>query len=78
MPGALRQSDLDAGRRRTETKTPDDFADTEDYYVKAGGEFFFLTDDAFRLDATYRKRKVSQFASSLGAVRSGGTPMWIP
>ncbi len=66
MPGALRQSDLDAGRRRTETKTPDNFADTEDYYVKAGGEIFFLTDDAFRLDATYRKRTVSQFASFFG------------
>jgi iron complex outermembrane recepter protein len=66
MPGALRQSDLDAGRRRTETKTPDNFADTEDYYVKAGGEVFFLTDDAFRLDATYRKRTVSQFASFFG------------
>jgi iron complex outermembrane recepter protein len=72
MPGALRQSDLDAGRNRTESKNPDDFADTEDYYVKAGGEFFFLTDDAFRLDATYRKRSVSQFSSFSGGLTFRG------
>jgi iron complex outermembrane recepter protein len=63
LPGSILQSQFDAGADRTKTFHPDDFADTEDYYAKTGLEFFFLTQDAFRLDLAYRNRSVDQFAS---------------
>ncbi len=73
LPGALLQTDLDAGAERTDTVYPDDFADTEDYYAKGGVELFFLTNDAFRLDASYRKRSVEQYASFYGGYFTGDT-----
>lgn len=73
LPGALLQSDLDAGAKPTDSVYPDDFADTEDYYAKGGVELFFLTNDAFRLDASYRKRSVDQYASFSGGYFTGDT-----
>jgi outer membrane receptor protein involved in Fe transport len=63
LPGSILQSDYAAGVERTDTTHPNDYADTEDYYGKAGLELFFLTDDAFRLDVSYRNRDVTQYAS---------------
>lgn len=65
LPGGILQSDIDQGLvdDHTDTTHPDDFADTEDYYGKAGLELFFLTEDAFRLDVSYRNRDVNQYAS---------------
>ncbi len=63
LPGAILESDFAAGADRTDTFHPDDYADTEDFYGKAGLELFFLTDDAFRLDLGYRNRDVDQYAS---------------
>ena len=73
LPGALLQSDLDAGAEPTDTVNPDDYADTEDYYAKGGVELFFLTNDAFRLDTSYRKRSVEQYASFTGGYFTGDT-----
>lgn len=73
LPGALLQSELDAGAEPTDTVNPDDYADTEDYYAKGGVELYFLTDDAFRLDGSYRKRSVEQYASFAGGYFTGDT-----
>jgi iron complex outermembrane recepter protein len=69
MPGAIFQSDLDAGTNRKRSFHPDDFTDTEDYYVNSGLDLFFLSDDSFRLDVGYRRRSFSTFSSFL----NGGT-----
>jgi iron complex outermembrane receptor protein len=63
LPGAILQSQFDAGADREDTFYPNDYANTEDYYGKAGVELFFLTNDAFRLDLGYRNRDVLQYAS---------------
>ena len=73
LPGSLLESDIAAGADLTDTVNPDDFADTEDYYAKGGLELFFLTDDAFRLDGSYRKRSAEQYASFVGGYFSGDT-----
>lgn len=56
MPGAILQSELDAGVDRTDSLHPDDFARTEDFYTAGNAEFFILSGDAFRIDAGLRKR----------------------
>jgi len=63
LPGALKESDLAAGASRTDTKFPNDFADTKDYYVKITPEIYFLGDNIFRIDTSYRKRDFSSFNS---------------
>ncbi len=73
LPGAILQSDFATGTEREESLHPNDFADTEDYYGKAGLELFFLTDDAFRLDVGYRNRDVEQYASFSEGWFSGNT-----
>jgi iron complex outermembrane recepter protein len=72
LPGALKASDFAAGARRTDTVQPKDFADTEDYYVKAGPEFYFLTDSMVKCDVSYRKRDVTNFASGDWGSFEGG------
>lgn len=66
LPGALLQSELDAGTPRRHTNTPDDVSNTEDYYAKAGTEIQFLTDDALAFDVSYRNRSVDQYANFAG------------
>lgn len=73
LPGALLQTDFDNGVQRTETTTPDDYADTEDYYAKTGLELFFLTNDSFKMDLTYRSRAVNQYSSFDGGWFTGDT-----
>jgi len=63
LPGALKESDFAAGASRTDTKSPNDFADTKDYYVKLTPEIYFLGDNVFRIDTSYRKRDFSSFSS---------------
>jgi iron complex outermembrane receptor protein len=62
-PGALKQSDLEAGIPRTGTINPDDFADIEDYYIKLKPEVFFLENSLFQFDLSYRERKSLFFSS---------------
>lgn len=73
LPGSILQSEFDAGADRKDSFQPNDFADVEDYYGKAGLEIFFLTDDAFRLDLGYRNRDVEQYASFAEGWFSGET-----
>jgi iron complex outermembrane recepter protein len=63
LPGALKTSDFLKGHDRTDTVQPNDFADTEDYYIKAGPEFYFFTDSSLKCDVSYRKRDVTFYSS---------------
>jgi len=55
LPGALKESDFASGYSRTDTKSPNDFAKTKDYYFKVGPEINF-SDDTFKMDVSFRKR----------------------
>jgi iron complex outermembrane receptor protein len=63
LPGGLKTSDFNNGYSRKDDKNPDDYADTEDYYIKLTPEFYFLSDSMFKVDMSYRRRDVSSFAS---------------
>ncbi len=63
MPGALLSSDLHGTYSRKDTKFPDDYADTKDYYIKFSPEFYFLSDSIFKVDLSYRKRDVKNHSS---------------
>ncbi len=56
LPGSILKSDFDAGVSRTDSLSPKDFADVEDYYFKAGPEIYFLNNSLFKADISYRKR----------------------
>lgn len=63
LPGALKESDFEAGASRTDTKFPNDFAETEDYYFLLSPEIYFLGDNMLKLDTSFRKRDFSTFSS---------------
>jgi len=63
LPGALKESDFAAGLSRTDTRFPNDFADTKDYYISLVPEIYFYGDNVLRLDTSYRKRDFSSFSS---------------
>ena len=63
LPGALKESDFAAGFSRTDSKFPNDFADTKDYYLSFVPEIYFSGENVLRLDASYRKRDFSSFSS---------------
>jgi iron complex outermembrane receptor protein len=63
LPGALKESDFAAGASRTDSKFPNDFAETEDYYIKIAPEIYFSGDSVFRIDTSYRKRDFLSFNS---------------
>jgi iron complex outermembrane receptor protein len=63
LPGALKESDFEAGRSRTDSTHPHDFADVEDYYFKLSPEVSFFGDSSFKIDASYRKRGFLSFSS---------------
>jgi iron complex outermembrane receptor protein len=65
-PGALLQSDLNAGAEPTDTRYPNDFSKHEDYYAKAGLEIDMLSDDMFKLDSSYRDREKTVFGTYSG------------
>lgn len=54
MPGGLYKSALDSGVSRESTTSPDDFADTRDWYLQ-GGLQYYLTDGSY-LDVDLSKR----------------------
>jgi iron complex outermembrane recepter protein len=72
LPGALKRSNFEAGARRTDTVQPNDFADTEDYYFKGGPEIYFLSNSMIKLDTSYRKREVTNYASGDWGYFEGG------
>lgn len=61
LPGDISESEFQAGASRTDTFSPDDYSETEDYYIKAGPEIFFLNDSLFKIDFSYRNREASSF-----------------
>ena len=73
LPGALKDSDFDAGASRTDSVNPADFAKVEDYYFKGGPELYFLDDSLARVDISYRKRDFLSFASFDGGNFLGDT-----
>jgi iron complex outermembrane receptor protein len=73
LPGALKQSELDAFIPRRATVHPEDFADTDDYYVKLKPEFFFTEDSSFQIDLSYRERESVAFSSFSGGSFTGNT-----
>jgi iron complex outermembrane receptor protein len=73
LPGALRESNFDAGASRTDTIHPDDFAEVEDFYVKGGPELYFFKDSFAKVDLSFRKRKFLSFATFVGGEFTGDT-----
>ena len=73
LPGGIKTSDFAAGKSRTDTLHPNDFADVEDYYVMGGPEIFFLSDSKFKMDISFRKRNSLSFASFDGGNFTGDT-----
>jgi len=73
LPGALKQSDLDAGVERTATLNPEDYADTQDAYALGGAEFYFLTNSTFKIDLGFRNRQFSSYSSFDGGNFQGDT-----
>ena len=63
LPGALKKSDFAAGASRTQSKHPDDYIDVEDYYFKFVPEVYFLDDNIFKIDTSFRKRAFLSFSS---------------
>jgi len=63
LPGALKESDISAGISRKESTHPNDFSDTEDYYFNLTPEIYFMEDNIFKIDLSYRKRAWISFAS---------------
>ncbi len=63
LPGALKESDFAAGASRTDSKYPDDYMDVEDYYFKFVPEVYFLDDNIFKIDTSFRKRAFLSFSS---------------
>lgn len=73
LPGPIKKSDFAGGISRTDSLTPDDFADTEDYYFAGGPEIFILNDSLCKIDFSFRKRNFSSFASFSGGTFEGDT-----
>ena len=73
LPGSILKSEFDAGVSRTDSLNPDNFADVEDYYFKAGPEIYFLTNSLFKTDISYRKRSSAFDISFTGGTFVGDT-----
>ena len=56
IPGVLLLSELDSGVSRTTSTTPDNFADTEDYYVQVVPQFYFTDTSYFSLETSAREK----------------------
>ncbi|MBT8341226.1 MAG: TonB-dependent receptor [Desulfatitalea sp.] len=58
LPGAIKVSAFDTGVRPSESLRPQDYTDTQDYFLGTAVEFFFPSNDTFRLDGVYRIRNI--------------------
>jgi iron complex outermembrane receptor protein len=63
-PGAILKSQFDDGAERTDTFSPDDFSEVEDFYIKAGLELDMLSNDTFKLETSVRKQDKKLYGSS--------------
>ncbi len=73
LPGALRQSAIDAGADREDTLNPDDFGDTDDYYAQLTPEIFLLENSSFKAPVSYRFREADFFSSFAAGEFTGNT-----
>lgn len=62
LPGAIRESQFQAGAARTDTLNPDDFSDTDDYYVLLQPTINILSRSSLTLDFSARRRDSSFFS----------------
>lgn len=62
-PGAILESQYEAGAERTDTFSPDDFSDVKDLYLKANMEMDMLSNDTFKLEVSTRERDKSLYGS---------------
>ena len=63
LPGALKESDFAAGASRTDSKFPQDFSETEDYYFQFRPEVYFANDSVLGLGMSLRRRDFLSFSS---------------
>ena len=73
LPGAIKESEFAAGVRRTDSVNPNDYADTEDYYIKGGAELYFLENSMLKIDLSYRERNFDSYATFSGGYFTGDT-----
>jgi iron complex outermembrane receptor protein len=67
MPGGLYKSALDSGVSRKSTTTPDDFADTKDWYLQGGLQYYLTGNSYLDVDLSQRKREAEfNYFSSFG------------
>ncbi len=66
VPGALLLSELASGVPRTASTTPDDFADTKDYYAQLVPEIYFTENSYVKLETSARRRENDAFFSFIG------------
>ncbi len=66
VPGSLLLSELDSGVSRTSTKTPDDYADTDDSYLQVTPQVYFSDTSYFKFDASVRQKNNDAFFSFIG------------
>ncbi len=65
-PGALLESELNAGVSRKATTHPLDYDKVEDYYVQGGLELGILSNDLFKLETSWRDREKSSYGTYSG------------
>lgn len=63
VPGALLLSEIASGVPRTASTTPDDFANTKDYYAQLAPEIYFTETSYFKLETSARRRENDAFFS---------------
>ena len=73
LPGALLESALMSGTSRTDSTSPDDFADVDDYYVALAPKAVLGDRTELHLDFSVRNRDTRFFASFAGGTFTGET-----
>jgi len=73
LPGSLLLGDLESGTSRTSSNTPEDFSDTEDYYLQAVPEYFLTDNSSIKVDLSARNRENNAFSSFVGGTYDATT-----
>ncbi len=73
LPGALKESDFNSGKKRTDTKSPDDFSKVTDYYIMLSPEYKFNNNSLLAVDLLTRKRSSSFFNTGSWGTFDGKT-----
>jgi iron complex outermembrane receptor protein len=62
LPGALTRGELDSGASRRDSLHPDDYADTEDWYLLGGAKLFITDNNYLSVNASKRRRSSDFFS----------------